>query len=99
MSRESSDRPPALTVDHVAREEASPVETAATPAGVVDESKAGGEGRRPLAELAAIDGQHHRMRRRFASPPRQRLGAVEHALLALIALGVAITIVMAIVNP
>jgi hypothetical protein len=41
---------------------------------------------------------HERKRHRFASA-RPRLGLVEYALLALIALGVTITLAMAIANP
>lgn len=54
---------------------------------------------RRASALAASKGQDERTRPTFASPRRRGLGAVEYALLTLIALGVAITIVMAIVNP
>jgi hypothetical protein len=46
-----------------------------------------------------IEEHDKRTRRRFDRPTARRLGPVECMLLALIALGVAITVVMAIVNP
>jgi hypothetical protein len=51
------------------------------------------------AELVASKGPPEPKRRRFASRARRRLGPMEYTLLALIILGVAITIAMAIVNP
>jgi hypothetical protein len=47
----------------------------------------------------ALNEQHEGKRRRFASLRTWLLGPVEFTLLALIALGVATTVVMAIVNP
>jgi hypothetical protein len=44
-------------------------------------------------------GHHDRRRRRHISPTIRRLGPVECTLVVVIALGVAITTVMAIVNP
>lgn len=97
MSTQPSSHPPARNVDHIARDGAG--ETAPTPAEVGGEAHAGRNGRARPPELVAIGGQHKLARRRFTWPARRRLGAVEYALLALIALGVAITIVMAIVTP
>jgi hypothetical protein len=58
-------------------------------------------GRRGRSDMRQdpVDEHDERNRRRFPSPTARRLGPVECALLALIALSVAITVVMAIVNP
>jgi hypothetical protein len=49
--------------------------------------------------VVAVSERDERRRRRFSSPTARRLGSFEYTLLALIASGVAITAVMAIVNP
>jgi hypothetical protein len=49
--------------------------------------------------MSTIKKRVERTRHRFSAPSVWRLGAVECALLALIALGVATTVVMAIENP
>jgi hypothetical protein len=99
MSRQSSSRPPAPNVENIVRDGAGADETAVTPTEVGGESQPGGNGRTWQPELVAIGGQHQPAQRRSPWPTRRRVGAVEYTLLALIALGVAITIVMAIVNP
>lgn len=48
---------------------------------------------------AGVPAKVWRKARRFTAATTWRLGSVEYALLALIALGVTITVVMAIVNP
>jgi hypothetical protein len=49
--------------------------------------------------MVTIKEHDDRKRRRFRSPTAPRLGPVECTLLALIALSVAVTLVMAIVDP
>jgi hypothetical protein len=50
-------------------------------------------------ELVAVKRERDPHRCRFVSPTGRRLGPVDYALLALIVLGVAVTIFMAIANP
>jgi hypothetical protein len=95
MSAESSRRHRARHVDHIARGDTS---RAGTGADVDYHSRAAGGAPSARAESGATRGRYVHRRRALASSSR-RLGAVEYALLALIALGVAITIAMAIVNP
>jgi hypothetical protein len=99
MSTESNSRPPALATGRLVRGGPSPGETADSAAEVGHHSQPTGDGRTSQAEPVAVKRQHEPRWRRFASPARRRVGSVEYALLALIALGVAITVVMAIVNP
>jgi hypothetical protein len=57
-------------------------------------------GDRPAgAEVGTRRRRHERRRPRVRAPTVWRLGLVDYALVALTALGVAITLVMAIVNP
>lgn len=51
------------------------------------------------AEMVGTKERAERKRHRFLSPSVRRLGLVEYTLIALIALGVAITVAMAILNP
>jgi len=99
MSRDPSRHPRDPAVGHTAHEHPSAGGSPASLADVGHQSQAAGEGRTPRGEVVAINEQHERERRRFTSPGTRGLGPVEYMLLALIALGVAITLVMAIVNP
>jgi hypothetical protein len=99
MSTDPSSRPPHLAVGHIVRGDPGTGETAATPIEAGHQSEAADEDRTPRAEAAAINDQHERKRRRLTSPTTRRLGPGDYTLLALIALGVAITAVMAIVSP
>lgn len=49
--------------------------------------------------MVPIKEPDERKRRRFPSPTAKSLGPVEYTLFALIVLGVAVTLAMAIVNP
>jgi starvation-inducible DNA-binding protein len=62
-------------------------------------SHATGDGRAPRDDIVATRERHRRKRRRFVAATTRALGLVEYALLTLIAVGVAITAVMAIVDP
>jgi hypothetical protein len=99
MSPDPSSRPPVLAIGHLARGNPGTSGTAATPAHVEHGSRAAGENRTPPVEAAAIKEQHDCKRRRSTSPPPRRLGPIDYTLLALIVLGVAITVAMAIVDP
>jgi hypothetical protein len=78
------------------RDDPRPGETAAEPR---DPSQATGDGRTSRAELVAFKDPTDRKRRLIRSSARRQLGPMEYTLLALIVLGVATTIAMAIVNP
>lgn len=96
MSPDPSSRPPDLAIGRLARGNPGTSGTAATPAHVEHGSRAAGENRTPPAE--AVE-QHDCKRRRSTSPRPRRLGPIDYTLLALIVLGVAITVAMAIVDP
>lgn len=98
MSPDANNRPPDLAIDHLARGNPGTSGKATTPAELEHGSRAAGEGRAPRAEAIAIKKQHD-CKRRCTSPPRRRLGPIDYTLLALIVLGVAITLAMAIVDP
>jgi hypothetical protein len=55
-------------------------------------------GSRPRAQMVAVTECREPKRLHFRSPRPRRLGLIDYALLGLIALGVAITFVMAVVN-
>jgi hypothetical protein len=86
-------------VGRMARRDARSGDTAAAPAEDRHPWHAGNDAGAPQAEVVMIKEHDEGRQRRGARPTARRLGAVECMLLALIALGVAITGVMAIVNP
>jgi hypothetical protein len=98
MSPDTSTRPPYEAAGDTAGDAATR-ETAPRHADVGHRSQAPAGARKIRAEVVAVSERHERGRRRFSSPTARRLGSVEYTLLALIAFGVAITAVMAIVNP
>jgi hypothetical protein len=93
------DRSAEQAVDRIHREDVSSGDLATAPAEEGHRSQAAGDGGTPRAGLATIKEHVEPMRRSFPRPTPRRLGSVECMLLALIALGVAITAVMTIVNP
>lgn len=99
MTPNPSTHAPDLAAGRLARGDAETGETAAAPSEMKEQSQRGSESRAPRTGAATVEKRDERRRRRSTWPTTGRLGLMDYTLLALVALGVAITVAMAIVNP
>ena len=99
MTPNPSTHGPNLAAGRLARGDAVTSASAAAPCQMKDQSQAGSEGRALRTGAATVEKRAERARRRSTSPTTPRLGLIDCTLLALIALGVAITVAMAVVDP
>ena len=99
MTPNPSTHAPDLAAGRLARGDADTGETAAAPSHMKERSQPASRNLAPRTGAATVEERHERRRRRSTSPTTRRLGLIDCTLLALIALGVAITVAMAIVNP